>query len=157
MLKILITALLLLIFLQDFKSRGVYWFLFPALLLLSVASSWKFMTMDIWWNLLFLAFMLLMLTAYVSLKEGRIVNITKGFFSLGDILFLLAIIPLFSFQSYILFFTAGTTGTLMIHLVVSKIQSGNQETIPYAGYMSLVLIPCLFIEGQFSGYINIYG
>lgn len=154
MFKALFALLLVFIFLQDFKSRGVYWFLFPVLAGFSVFFAWKSIGVYLCYNILFLILMMLMLTLYVSLKESKLVNITRGYFSWGDILFLLAITPLFSLQSYILFFTAGTILSLLIHLVAIMIR--KQDTIPYAGYMSLVLIPCLLLVNQFPAQFNIY-
>lgn len=153
MFKTLLIILLLFIFFQDLKSRAVYWFLFPVLMALSFVSVWKTLTTEWLYNLLFLALMMASLTIYVSLKEQKLVNITRGFFSWGDILFLLAITPLFPFHTYLLFFTAGTILALLIHLGAMQIR--KQETIPYAGYMALVLIPCIVWENQIFGYFTI--
>ncbi len=95
---------------------------------------------------LFLIGMMLMLTVYLSIKNNKIILITDGFFSIGDILFLAAVIPLFHFNEYIIFFTIGTSFTLFIHLIVQLYK--KQNTIPYAGYMSLVTISFLFLKEQ---------
>lgn len=154
MLKMFLITLLLFIFFQDVKSRGVYWFLFPILMAIAFASAWQSLTADWLLNIGFLILMMAMLTLYVSLKEKKAINITKGYFSWGDILFLLAVTPLFSLHAYILFFTAGTILSLLIHLVVMFFR--KQETIPYAGYMSLVLVPLLIFETQVSDYLMLY-
>lgn len=154
MIEKLIIALLFFIFLQDFLIRGVYWFLFPILFIFSLIFNWENISVEIIWNFLFLSFMLFSLTVYVSLKEGKLTNITKGFFGLGDILFLVAIVPLFPLQFYILFFTAGTIVTLLLHLIIQRILVKGQETIPYAGYMSLVLISFLFTRLQITSVIE---
>ncbi len=90
--------------------------------------------------------MMLMLTLYLSIREKKIILITDGFFSIGDILFLAAVIPLFHFNEYIIFFTLGTSFTLLVHLIVQLFK--KQKTIPYAGYMSLVAISFLLLKDQ---------
>ena len=86
------------------------------------------------------------LTLYLTLKTKQLVLIWKGYFSWGDILFLVAITPLFWFPTYLVYFTVGTMLSLVIHTVVLITQKKRTKTVPYAGYMSLVLIGYLFIE-----------
>jgi len=137
MLKIALLILLTAILYQDVKLRAVHWICFP---LLAVAAlgfhNWQPDWTALLFNFTFLAGMLFLLTVYVSLRTGRMTDITKGFFSWGDILFLLAVVPLFDFRTYLLFFTCGTFLSLVIHLLVMRIQ--KQPTIPYAGYMALI-------------------
>lgn len=121
---------------QDLRYRGIQWFLFP---LLFAASLWwrtELLWLDIAWNLSILFALMLALTVYVSVKEQRWVAITKGYFSWGDILFLAVVTPLFDPVSFLIFFTAGTCLSLVLHLLASLLK--RQETIPYAGYMSLI-------------------
>lgn len=88
-----------------------------------------------------------MLTLYVSMKQKKLTAIWKGFFSWGDILFLLAVVPLFPFEKYILYFTFGTCISLLIFLIDLLITK-KVKTIPYAGNMSLVLIGFYFVQNQ---------
>lgn len=130
-------AILVLCFYQDVRFRGVHWALFPLILTGAIALNWENLngeTMAL--NLGFLLVLLLGLTLYLSLKFGEFVNITNGFFSVGDILFLIAMIPLFSFHWYILFFTIGTMLTLVFHVIATVFK--QQDSVPYAGYMALV-------------------
>ncbi len=130
-------AILVLCFYQDIRFRGVHWLVFPLILGGAIALNWDDLNATmLLYNAGFLVFLLLGLTLYLSLKEQRLVNITKGYFSLGDILFLIAIIPLFTFQWFVIFFTFGTIITLVFHLIASMIKP--QKTIPYAGYMAIV-------------------
>tara|TARA_R110002072_G_scaffold303135_2_gene495217 strand:- start:3211 stop:3555 length:345 start_codon:yes stop_codon:yes gene_type:complete len=103
---------------------------------------WK----DLIFNFLFLTATMLGLTFYLSIKLKKRILITNGHFSLGDILFLIAIIPLFSLDEYILFFTAGTIFTLLIHILINQVK--KQQTIPYAGYMSIATILVLVFQGS---------
>ena len=154
MIKVLIILFLVLIFLQDLKFRAVYWFYFPILFALSFYEKMEVITVsEIGVNLFFLVVLLLGLTLYVSFKEKRFVNITKGFFSIGDILFLIAISPLFSLMNFVLFFTIGTFFTLLLH-AVSMLFKFKNKTIPFAGYMSLLLVVYIVFESKVVNLIN---
>lgn len=147
----MIMYILLLVFViilfQDVKYRGVHWLLFPALLTASLFFGKVHLSVEIaLYNLGFLLVLLLTLTLYLSLRNGKLVIVTKGFFSWGDILFLVAIIPLFDLQTYMLFFTAGTFLALILHLLASILKP--QKTLPYAGYMAVAGI--LFVVFEHS-------
>jgi len=130
-------AILVLCFYQDVRFRGVHWFVFPLILAGAIALNWNELNLTtLAYNTGFLLFLLLGLTLYLSLKEQRLVNVTKGYFATGDILFLVAMIPLFTFQWFVIFFTFGTIITLIFHLIAAMIKP--QKTIPYAGYMAVV-------------------
>lgn len=156
MIKILLILILLFIFFQDLKLRAVYWFLFPIVLALSVWVGLETSNLEnMLWSFSFFIFSMGFLTLYLSLKQGKLINITKGFFSWGDILFLLAIIPLFSFHLYLMFFTLGTIGTLLIHAIVLLVSKGD-KTIPFAGYMSLLLTSYLIFDTRINDFILQY-
>lgn len=137
---------------QDVKYRGVHWSVF--LLLLASAAiygsglAWR----DVGFNLFFLAGLLSALTLYLSLKQGRIVNITQGYFSWGDILFLIVLTPIFNWRMYMLVFIFGTIGVLMIHILAHLFKP--QKTVPYAGYMAAITAVVLFFQPEVEGYIN---
>lgn len=140
-------AILVLCFYQDVRFRGIHWFVFPLILVGAIMLNWNDLNpTTLLYNSGFLAVLLLGLTLYLSLKEHRLVNITKGYFSTGDILFLIAMLPLFNFQWFILFFTLGTVITLIFHLIAAMIKP--QKTVPYAGYMALVGIGYVVFSDQ---------
>lgn len=121
---------------QDVKYRGVHWFVFPLLIVGTVLyrdgqMEWQQMG----YNLAFVIVLLSSLTLYLTLKQGTLIVITQGYFSWGDILFLLALIPLFDVRTYMFYFIIGTIGSLLIHIAASRFQS--QKSVPYAGYMSI--------------------
>ena len=143
---ILILVFVIILF-QDLKYRGVHWLLFPILLAASLFFSKENLSIEIaLYNLGFLLILLLTLTLYLSLRNGKLVIVTKGFFSWGDILFLVAIIPLFDLQTYMLFFTAGTILALILHLIASMLKP--QKTLPYAGYMAVAGILFVVFENS---------
>lgn len=130
---------------QDVRHRGIHWLVFPLLFLsalwLSGTPDWKVMAV----NAGIFCGMLVLLSIYLSLKEGRLVQLTKGYFGWGDILFLLAVTPLFDTLEYLMFFTIGTLLSLIIHGVSSLIV--RQANVPYAGYMALMgMVTLLFPE-----------
>ena len=63
---------------------------------------------------------------------------------LGDVLFFLAITPLFNLKTYILFFIIGMIFSLVIHISVNAIK--KQKTVPLAGYLSIILIVLIGLE-----------
>lgn len=140
----ILSIILLVSFYQDLRFRGIQWFIFPLILIFSIFYKWEALSIGMLYNALFVVFCLSGLTIYLSIKEGRIINITKGFFSWGDILILLALCPLFSLEGYILFFTIGTILTLVTFLVVNIWV--KSKTVPYAGYMALFAMATLFLE-----------
>ena len=153
MTEVALIILFILILVQDVRHRGVHWLLFPLLFIVTLFNSWtKLDIIMIGINLGFLSFMLLSLTIYLSVKQGKWINITKGYFSLGDILFLIAVIPLFSFREYLIFFTLGTMSTLILHLLVSLLK--KQKTVPYAGYMALFGIVLFGFKDLFNQLVN---
>lgn len=145
-------AILVLCFYQDVRFRGIHWFVFPLVLTGAITLNWENLNFaTIAYNTGFLIVLLLGLTLYLSLKEQRLVNITDGYFSAGDILFLVAMIPLFTFQWFVIFFTFGTILTLVFHLIASMIKP--QKTIPYAGYMAIVGIGYVAFSEQLQNFI----
>lgn len=140
-------AILVLCFYQDVRYRGIHWFVFPLVLAGAIMVNWnEFDPIVLAYNIGFVLFLLLGLTLYLTVKERKFVNITDGYFSLGDILFLLALTPLFSIQWFVIFFTFGTIVTLIFHLIASMVKP--QKTIPYAGYMAIVCIGYLAFHDQ---------
>lgn len=149
----LIALIFFIILLQDIKFRAVHWISFPVLLGLCIYYKLEIISWtQIGWSLIFLTILLLSLTIYLTIKEQRFIKITQGYFSLGDILFLIAVIPLFDVKTFMLFFIVGTIFTLIVHLLISLFTL--QKTIPYAGYMSLVGIAYLFLEQRIHQITN---
>ena len=146
-------ALLVLCFYQDVRFRGIHWTVFPLLLGGAFLVNDLWMWTDIFYNAAFLVGTLFMLTVYLSVKEGRLVNMTDGYFSWGDILFLLALAPLFEFRWYLIFFTAGTCISLVMHVIASTIK--RQKSVPYAGYMAVVGIAFLVFQEQIQNFMSV--
>lgn len=151
MYKVILLFFLAVIFFQDIKYRAVYWFLFPLVFVACLLETKEPVSPERMWNLVFIIGMLAALTVYVSIRQGKWTNIAKGFFSWGDILFLLAISPFLPLYGFIFYFTAGTFLSLVIHLLVNAFH--KQETIPYAGYMALVLSVVVLFQEKIESWV----
>ena len=151
LINIVLFCILGLAFWQDKKGRSIH---LAVLLALAAAcftlfafnsgefsfSNWRIITI----NAAFVVVIILCLILYVSAKEQRLVNIFKTHFGLGDLVFLLAVTPLFSNRNFILFFITGIVFSGVLHWMVQR--RGSGETIPLAGYLSLYLIALKSID-----------
>lgn len=138
-------------FYEDLRYRGVSWWVFPITLILATSlsvsetGSWNFRE----WSLSFILLTSLILatgSAYFLLKSRRMTDDL----GLGDVLFFVVIIPLFSTYHYVLFLSASFIGSLVIHLAINIIKP--QKTIPLAGYQALMLSIYLTISTVLPGF-----
>lgn len=93
-------------------------------------------------NILIILVQILILTILYSIKSGSIFNIFQKHLGIGDVLFLIAIAPLFSPENYILYMILASFLTLVFH----QIFIGSKRvahTIPLAGYLAGILMPIL--------------
>lgn len=140
MVTILFFSVLFWVFYQDLRYRGIYWWTFILVFVGSVCYNFSSLSMtEILYKGLFVLLNLLALTVYISIKNRRLTAIWNGYFAAGDILFLLAILPLFSFFQFVLFFVIGTIGTLLLHFFALMVSSKYEKTIPFAGNMAILL------------------
>jgi hypothetical protein len=136
----LILVTLILIAWQDFKERAIYWWLF-LILFITVAQAkviqynWQFMLNNLLDNSSFLSIQILCLSLYFSLKEQRWVNIFSRYFGLGDLLFLVGIMPYFTFINYIAFYLLSLLAVMLTCLFFTK---GFKAKIPLAGLQAIV-------------------
>lgn len=158
---ILILATLIFIVIQDLKDFAISLFLFPILFGLSIAM-WYLMGFnfnDILSNLLFISMLITSLIVYISIKEKKLTNIFINHFGLGDLLFFIAISPLFSNINFVIFIISGMIFILVFHSIISLIfKNKTQSKIPLAGYLSIYLgmifTYSYFINHQLT-YINL--
>lgn len=149
----LLGLVFLLIIYQDFKERAISAWTIPLLFLLSLYLAW---TDDIWeawfllYNLSFIGIQLLGVSLYFSIKHRQWINVTKDYLGLGDVLFFLAITPLFAPLQFCSFFIGSLlfilVGAGIYHLSINKL-----KTIPLAGAMSL----CWLLYMAFLSYYNL--
>lgn len=150
--KILLIMALVIVFLQDFKDRHVYWFLFPIIAVLCGFLFYKntlpelFITSMIM-NGLFILILVFVLWLYAKFKlETKLLN-TIG---IGDILLFIALTVSFSTVTFLIIFIGALFFSLILHFY-KTVRTKKRTTVPLAGYMSLFfLISYLF---QWAGII----
>lgn len=151
--QVLITLVLLAIFIQDLKSRRVYWFWFPLLIFLFIVDVHivYHQTIYMQWqstsiNLLFIGVQLLLVTIYFSIKHRQWVNISKELLGWGDILFLVSIAFYLSILNYLLFYISSLVIISVFTFMFRILSFGNNKQIPLAGLQALILIVFLVVQ-----------
>ena len=138
---------------QDIKYRHIH---IGLPILVFAASVYVYRNSISIWEVLNTAFFILInfvaITMYFSIKNSKFQNPFKRYIGIGDLLFLIAVIPLFSFRNYVLFFISGMIVSLLLYVVFQN--RSSQKTIPLAGYLSLYII-LLMITNLFVS-INIF-
>ncbi|MGN7811070.1 hypothetical protein [Flavobacterium sp. 22076] len=135
-LKLILVIVFAFVLYQDFKSRLVYWFLYPIIGVLAFAIQLQNLPVSIaltnlGFNLLFVVLILLVSTLYIKFRNLDFNN-TIG---IGDILFFLFIAGTFSIVSFLVLFVFSLVFSLILHIVLNN--KKEQATVPLAGYMSL--------------------
>lgn len=131
---------LLVVFYQDWKFRTIH-ILLPLLIfvlsLYILRHEIQVLFKVIIYNSVFFLFTLSILTIYMSIKNKGFLNPFQNYFGLGDLLFYLAITPLFLLQNYVLFFILSMIFAITVQLGLKKIMKHN--TVPLAGFSALFL------------------
>jgi hypothetical protein len=150
--KILILILLLIILIQDIKSRSVYWFVFPILVLLLLILRYQthHNLIEIWQpaliNIGFLVLQILLVSAYFSIRNKQLINITGQLLGLGDILFLLTITVYLSVLNFLGFYIMSLVIVLFSWLIWQLFSAKKNYAIPLAGLQALILIAVLSFD-----------
>jgi cytochrome c biogenesis protein CcdA len=135
---------------QDFKSRNIYWFLFPLLLLFGLIS--KTLSNELHWfqwllSLSFVAFQvgIVMLYGRIKFKKWSLSNF-ESLMGWGDICFFVAMIPFFEFRQYLIVFTMGLMSSLLLQKLFDRIRKHKSQEIPLAGWLSIFTGLVLIIQ-----------
>lgn len=151
-------VLLLIVFYQDLKYRGVTWFLFPILTILLFLISFSSKNLSLILehtliNLSFLAIQLVLVFLYLTIKKRKLIKNFEDYFGLGDLLYLIVICIFLSPLNYFFYYTISlllSLGMTSLFLIVRK--DNTWVKIPLAGLQSLFLafliITDLFKEGM---------
>ncbi|MGH1338878.1 MAG: prepilin peptidase [Aureispira sp.] len=141
------------IFFQDFRERAISLWTLPWIFLLGSYHAWSNWLWEPWFLLFngaFVGVQLLGVSLYFSIKHRRWINITKQYLGLGDVLFFLALTPLFAPLQFCCFFLASLLLILLLaslyHWFVKPL-----KTIPLAGAMSC----CWLIYRATLSYYNL--
>lgn len=153
MVLVLLAMGLLVIMVQDIQVRAISWWTIPWVLLASLFHAWG----DVFWewrwlliNWLFVGVQGLGVSLYFSMKHRRWVDITEQYLGIGDVLFFLAIAPLFSPLHFCCFFI-GALLLILMGVGLARLGRGALETIPLAGAMSgigLLYYPFLWYQNM---------
>lgn len=151
--KLILIIAFIVVFLQDYKERQVYWFMFLIVGFLGGFLFYKstlpelFLT-SILLNISFIA--LLVFTMYIYAKVKLKTNLLNTI-GLGDLFLFMALAVSFSTMSFIVIFISSLIFSLLVHLYLSK--NKKTETVPLAGYMSLFFLASYFFH--WSGFVNV--
>lgn len=148
---VLLAIGLLVIVVQDVQERAISWWTIPWVL---VAGLWQAWTYPFWewrWlvvNLLFVGIQWLGVSLYFSMKHRRWVDVTQHYLGIGDVLFFVAITPLFSPLHFCCFFI-GALLLILLGVGLYRLMGASLKTIPLAGAMSglgLLYYPFLWYQ-----------
>lgn len=150
---VFLSAIFLLIAYQDIKYRHIH-FVLPILTMIDaiILNYTNFSMINTLYILVFLLIVFSVLIVYFSLKRNKFINILKEDIGLGDIILLVAFVPLFTLRNYILFFITGMLFSLLLFAIFYKYY--RHKTIPLAGYLSIYMFFILLISSCSS--INLF-
>jgi hypothetical protein len=158
--QILILIILLLIFVQDILSRSVYWIVFPILVIsfvtLRVISNKQLanVPLNILVNCCFLALQLLLVSAWFSLRRGKLVNIMSELLGWGDILFLISICFYLSVLNFLFFYIISLISILLLWFGYQNTVVKKDRYIPLAG-LQAILFMFFFITDQWVKHVDL--
>jgi len=137
---IILLFCLILVFIQDWKFRKIHvvlpLFIFIISFLLIPIKKYELAAI-VFYNTVFFLITLGFLTLYMSLKSKQFLNPFLHYFGLGDLLFYIAVSPLFLLRNYILFFILSLVFAIVLQFGLKKIIKEN--TVPLAGFSALFL------------------
>lgn len=143
----LLIGVLLFVFYSDVRYRVIHVVLPISIFVLSFLVNYFSKSLNFYeisYNIGFVLINMLGLILYFSLKDKTFKNPVDTLIGLGDIVFFIAITPLFSLKEYILFFITGLFFSLLIHGVMLLFK--KVKTIPLAGYLALFLVVNLMMK-----------
>lgn len=131
---------LIIVFIQDWKYRKIHLVLplaiFTAGFFLIPVKNYALGEIVLF-NTIFFLITLGILTLYMSLKSKKFLNPFQHYFGLGDLLFYIAVTPLFLLKNYILFFILSLLFAILMQFGLKKLI--KEETVPLAGFSALFL------------------
>lgn len=160
LIDIFLMILLSVVVVQDLKYREISWFLIPLLLCsflakgLFLISSHQLIGYSLY-NVGFIAIQLLVLTAYMSVKNKKLTNIVNSYLGLGDVLFFIVICVAFSPVNFIFFYVLSLLFTLGGFIAYNILIKKAKKEIPLAGAMAMVMTTLILVN-QWMPQFNFY-
>jgi len=145
LIQLLIVLILIYISYEDLTSRKLDVRVAGFLFILSLSYHYFFIGYWISFllNMLFIGILVVGLFFYFSIKGEEMSEIFKLKIGIGDILFMIAVSPLFYNQQYILYIISGMIFCILQHAIIQLIK--KEKDIPMAGYLSNYLIILLLL------------
>jgi hypothetical protein len=142
---IICTLVLVIIAVQDFRSRRIAWWLLPPLLVgLLIFSITQTSIHEILnhtaFNILFILLQLGLLMLYFSIRQRRFTHLVDTYIGLGDILLLVCLSVGFSPMNFIVMLLSGLLLSLVAALIVRIARPQSTLLIPLAGFLAVPLI-----------------
>ncbi|UTW62103.1 hypothetical protein KFE98_19160 [bacterium SCSIO 12741] len=146
LLCLILSLLLLIAAIEDWKFRAIRTWYFPVIFALGVGLTWPTngwvdFFLRIGGNMAYSLAMIGIVALYFRAKGKAL----KDLFGIGDLIFYLAITPLFSFVNYLLFFSLSLVFSLLLHGILFR-KNFLKESVPLAGYLSIQLIPLVLLS-----------
>ena len=142
---------LLAIVIQDFKHRAIH-IVWLGVLLTTSLLLFLLKGIDLLWlgkTLLFVMAVIFLMWVYICIKQRGVINPFKNHIGEGDLLFFIAVVPLFSLLNYMAFFICGMIFSAVFSLLFLK--KMKERMIPLAGLLAvfiLMLKGIVFITGD---------
>lgn len=141
---VLIILLLILVF-QDFKTREISLLVLVGvfacnLFIFLISPNVKEFFHALYINILFLCFLFLALTIYVSFKEKKLTLIADKYLGWGDIIFLFTLSLSFSTINFIVFLVTSFVFTLVAYITLKLLKPNLKKEIPLVGFLAITLI-----------------
>lgn len=99
---------------------------------------------NILFNMVFFGIVFAFLVTYMSIKAKAFLNPLQHYFGLGDLLFYIAIAPLFFLQQYAAFFILSMLFAILMQFLTKKYSKHN--TVPLAGFSAMLLFMIVLVD-----------
>jgi len=149
--KIAIVPILLVIAIQDFRFRRISWLLVLMLMFLLLVIGigeigYNKLFKLAGFNLLFFGLQMICLIVFFSLLNRKLINLTRNYLGLGDILLYASFCLAFSPVNFVLFYICTLIITLSIVILTAITGRKWNKEIPLAGYVSICGILVILVN-----------
>jgi hypothetical protein len=157
-LKCILILLFVLILIQDYKDRLVYWFLFPVTAVISFLLFYfrtgLYIALTNTIINLFLGSLIIITSAFITSKVLKKAYLNKSI-GLGDILMIVSLSFTFASVTHIILLTFSFIFSFILHFYMNNTEAKHTKhtTVPLAGYMAafyaIVYIVSLFAAPKY--------
>lgn len=137
---ILFVTINLVLIIEDFRDKKVH---LSALIALGLCNSYYLFLIqwnDQWYlSLAFISVILLLLAGYIKIRFKGKLKLLKAF-GLGDILFLLAMVPLYNLHQYMIFFNVAVIIALLYAVFFLRQKFERIPLISFFGIVNVILV-----------------